>query len=95
MPLTSFQQEIAELLAENRSKDSHLAGGAALHFAPNSLRYSMHLDYFHGSEDRVASAFTADSASIKKAGFKIEIEMSQIGYIRCIISKDRQRTKIE
>ncbi len=60
MPLTRFQSQIALLLSKNRSEDSHLAGGAALHFAPNSLRYSMDLDYFHDSEERVATAFQAD-----------------------------------
>ena len=40
MPLTKFQQEIASLLAANRTEDSYLAGGAALHIAPNSQRLS-------------------------------------------------------
>ena len=56
MPLTAFQAAIAELLAVNRSSDSYLAGGAALHIEPNSKRYSNDLDYFHDSEERVALA---------------------------------------
>ena len=39
MPLTAFQAAIAELLATNRSPDSFLAGGAAMHIEPNSKRY--------------------------------------------------------
>ena len=51
MPLTPFQSAIAELLAVNRSPDSYLAGGSALHIEPNSKRYSNDLDYFHDSEE--------------------------------------------
>ena len=46
MPLTPIQKKIACLLSQNRSPESHLAGGAALHFEPNSMRYSKDLDYF-------------------------------------------------
>jgi hypothetical protein len=31
MPLTPFQSEVAKLLAQNRTEDSHLAGGAAIY----------------------------------------------------------------
>ena len=57
MPLTAFQGELARLLASNRSLDSHLAGGAALHLPPQSRRYSNDLDYFHDSAERLATAF--------------------------------------
>ena len=38
MPLTDFQKALARLLSVNRSPDSYLAGGAALHIEPNSQR---------------------------------------------------------
>jgi len=47
MRLTAFQAAIAELLAVNRSSDSYLAGGAALHIEPNSKRYSNDVDHSH------------------------------------------------
>ncbi|NLF24453.1 MAG: hypothetical protein GX589_02185 [Deltaproteobacteria bacterium] len=47
MPLTEFQAVIARLLVVDRTPDSHLAGGAALHFEPQSARYSSDLGYFH------------------------------------------------
>ncbi len=47
MPLRPFQAKVALLLSENRTEDSPLAGGAALHFMPNLLRFSVDLDYFH------------------------------------------------
>ena len=50
VPLTAFQSQLLALLAESRSPDSYLAGGAALHFEPNSTRFSNDLDFFHDSE---------------------------------------------
>ena len=95
MPLTRFQREIAMLLAGNRSEDSYLAGAAALHRIPNSKRYSNDLDYFHDSEQRVASAFEADRELLLKAGFKVQIEMNQRGFIRAVVSQAGEATKIE
>lgn len=95
MPLTEFQKEIAKLLAKNRSEESHLAGGAALHFQPNSIRYSNDLDYFHDSIERVAQAFEADQFDLVKKGYQISIEIKQPGYIRATVSDKNRVTKIE
>lgn len=62
MPLTGFQSAIGRLLAVNRSEDSYLAGGAAILATPNTRRFSHHLDYFHDSAARVATAWEADRA---------------------------------
>ena len=82
MPLTKFQLQIARLLAPNRTDDSYLAGGAALHFSPKSKRFSNDLDFFHDSVERVASAFTKDEETLKKSGYDIHTEMNQPGFIR-------------
>jgi hypothetical protein len=95
VPLTSFQAEIAELLAANRTPDSYLAGGAALHIEPNSKRYSNDLDYFHDSEERVASAFAQDRQSLEQAGCAVEILMRQPGFVRALVRRGEQATKIE
>jgi hypothetical protein len=95
MPLTEFQREIAILLASNRSEDSYLAGGAALHIEPNSRRYSNDLDYFHDSIERVASAFEADSKLLAGAGYVVSVEMNQRGFIRAVASRASDATKIE
>ncbi len=95
MPLTAFQQDIAQRLAMNRTPASHLAGGAALHFLPNSKRYSNDLDYFHDSIERVAQAYAADQAQLAKDGYDVSIEMRQPGFVRAVISKANQSTKIE
>ena len=95
MPLTPFQLTIARLLAGNRSSDSYLAGGAALHFAPNTQRYSNDLDFFHDSVERVATAFEADRRSLVEAGYEVRIEMNQPGFIRALICDSINSTKIE
>ena len=72
MPLTELQQTILALLAQTRSPDSYLAGGAALHFTPNSVRYSNDLEFFHDSPQRVASAFSDDAALLEGAGYGLD-----------------------
>lgn len=95
MPVTDFQKKIAKLLAQNRSDESYLAGAAALHFQPNSIRYSQDLDYFHDSEKRVAIAFEADRALLVKNHYSVVVEIKQPGYLRCIVEKSSEQTKIE
>ena len=95
VPLTGFQRELLALLAKTRSPDSYLAGGAALHFSPNSTRYSDHLDFFHDSSERVASAFAEDSASLEEAGCRLELEISQPGFIRATVRRGEDATRID
>jgi hypothetical protein len=95
MPLTAFQERVTRLLAVHRTADSYLAGGSALHIAPNSKRYSNDLDYFHDSEERVASAFAADKMLLEKKGFTVEVGMNQPGYIRALVRKGKEATKVE
>ncbi|MEM6730477.1 MAG: hypothetical protein AAF658_02910 [Myxococcota bacterium] len=95
MPLTEFQAELARILAAQRSPDSYLAGGAALHFEPNGIRYSNDLDYFHDSVERVASAFEDDLKALETAGYTVAPEMKQPGYIRALVSREEGSTKVE
>lgn len=95
MPLTAYQAEIAELLSHNRTPDSYLAGGAAINIEPNSKRFSNDLDYFHDSEERVASAFAEDRSTLEAAGYALTVSMQQPGYIRAIVAKRDQQTKVE
>jgi hypothetical protein len=95
MPLTAFQAAIAELLAVNRSSDSYLAGGSALHIEPNSKRYSNDLDYFHDSEERVAKAVRDDTRLLEQSGYEVEVLMQQPGLARAIVRKGDEATKLE
>lgn len=95
MPLTGFQREVLALLAPNRAPDSYLAGGAALHFAPNSTRYSNDLDFFHDSEARVASALAADRRALETNRFEVTIELSQPGFVRATVHRGEGSTRID
>lgn len=93
--MTPFQLRISRLLARNRSPDSHLAGGAALHFRPNTRRYSNDLDFFHDSEERVAAAFEADRRLLEGDGIRVSVRVAQPGFVRAIAGAGEESTKIE
>jgi hypothetical protein len=95
MPLTDYQARLARLLSENRTFDSYLAGGAAILLEPNTKRFSRDLDYFHDSEARVAEAFATDARLLESDGYAIGVELNQAGYIRAIVGKNDEATKIE
>ena len=95
MPLTDYQASLARLLSANRSFDSYLAGGAAILLEPNTTRFSRDLDYFHDSEERVAEAFAADRKLIETNGYSIAIDLNQPGYVRAIVRKGGEATKVE
>lgn len=95
VPLTKYQAELGRLLAANRSEDSYLAGGAAILAAPNTQRYSQDLDYFHDSPERVASAYEADRRTLRAQGYMLEPELTQPGYIRALVRRGDEATKVE
>ncbi|MFN0181046.1 MAG: hypothetical protein ACKVZ0_19745 [Gemmatimonadales bacterium] len=95
MPLTPFQQTLLADLASPPNDDRYLAGGAALHFAPTSARYSDDLDFFHDSEARVARAFAADRDRLLQAGYAVNVELSQLGFIRAVVSRDAEATRVD
>lgn len=95
MPLTPFQARLGRLLAVNRSEDSYLAGAAAILAAPATHRFSHDLDYFHDSAARVASAFAADRLTLEADGYEVTVEISQPGYVRAIVRRGEETTKIE
>lgn len=95
MPLTEYQASVVLLLSGNRTFDSYLAGGAAILIEPNTTRISRDLDYFHDSETRVAEAFAADRRSLQEQGYTVDVDLNQPGYIRAVVSKDTEATKIE
>jgi hypothetical protein len=95
VPLTTFQQELLALLAIGQTDARYLAGGAALHFEPNSTRYSDDLDFFHDSEERVAATFTADRDRLEASGCTVTVELSQPGFVRAIVTQGDQATRID
>lgn len=95
MPLTPYQEEIARAVSSNRTFDSYLAGGAAIHLQPQTTRYSNDLDYFHDSVERVASAFADDERELRGTGSSVVVEMQMPGYIRATVSRGEASTKVE
>lgn len=95
VPLTPFQAELARLLAGNRTEDSHLAGATPLLAAPRTRRHSQNLDYFHDTPERVATAYETDRRTLVDGGYSITLEVSQPGYIRCIVGRAADTTKVE
>lgn len=95
VPLTPFQQRLLAALASRPNDDRYLAGGAAMHFAPNSTRYSDDLDFFHDSEQRVASAFNQDRTTLLEAGFDVEVEFALPGFVRAVVSEGDEATRVD
>lgn len=95
MPLTELQYEIGRLLAGNRSEDSYLAGGTAILMQPNTKRISQDIDFFHDSLERVATAYTADLETLRSHDFDVESEIVLPGYIRAVVRRGEEATKVE
>ena len=95
MPLTAFQRTLLAELAKAPTDDRYLAGGAAMHFAPNSVRFSDDLDFFHDSEARVASAFAKDRAQLQGAGYTVEVELALPGHVRAVVRRGPQGTRVD
>lgn len=72
MPLTQLQNDVLQVIAANRSEDSHFAGGMVLNAADDSARYSHDFDIFHDAEEEVMRASNADLASLRAAGYQVE-----------------------
>ena len=96
MPLTDLQRELLALLASSRASDRYLAGGTALHLSSTSHRFSEDLDFFHDSAEAVAESFARDSAMLEAAGYRVQVRLSQPGFIRAMVeADDREATRIE
>jgi hypothetical protein len=95
MPLTQFQAAVASILAGNRTPNSHLAGGAALHIHPTALRLTNDLDYFQDSEELAAAKAREDLATLKKHGYTVDVRLATGTFTRAIVSKGSNSTKVE
>lgn len=96
VPLTAFQQQLlADLATESTDDVGYLAGGAALHFEPNSTRFSHDLDFFHDSVERVASAFARDNARLTSAGYILQVTVSQPGFVRATVTRGDASTRVD
>ena len=95
VPLTVYQRTLLATLATAPTDDRYLAGGAAMHFAPTSTRFSDDLDFFHESEARVASAFAADRLTLQHAGHAVDVELSLPGFVRAVVHRGEHATRVD
>jgi hypothetical protein len=95
VPLTELQHAILSVIGASRTPDSYIAGGTALHFTPESTRYSHDLDLFHDAEERVAEAFASDRALLEAGGFQVDTVLSQPGFIRAVVTRAGRATQVD
>jgi hypothetical protein len=95
VPLNEFQRRVLQLLASNRSPESHLAGGAALHIGRGSPRFTNDVDLFHDTVEAVSAAYRLDRAALESAGIQVREQLNQQGIVRVVASQGNEGTKIE
>lgn len=95
MPLGVFETEVLRLLAAQRSPDSYVGGATVLHQSAASPRASEDVDLFHDEETAVNTAVEMDVPVLKRAGYGVEVQRPQEGFVRAFITRGTQRTKIE
>ena len=95
MPLTSIQTEVLRLIVANRSPASHVAGGIALNFAPDSARISKDIDIFHDGIDPLVAASESDCETLAAAGFEIARLLWQVGFRRVRVQRDGGQVLVE
>lgn len=95
MPLTLFQRQLLADLAAAPTPDRYLAGGAALHFSPVSVRYSDDLDFFHDAEARVAAAYASDRELLTRTGYRVDVEASLPGFVRAVVGRGADATRVD
>lgn len=72
MPLTEFQSEVLRVIAQNRSEQSHFAGGLLLNATSDSSRYSHDFDIFHEAAEEVARASDLDVETLRSSGYTVD-----------------------
>src|SRR4051812_30545429 len=95
MPLTTFQREVARILAKNRNPDSHIAGGAVINRDEASLRFSDDLDIFHDVAAMVAASAEADAEALRAAGLSIDWQHRGEAVIKAIVSREGNQVRLD
>ena len=98
MPLTEIQKDVLGLLAPNRSRESHFAGGLVLNAPSDSARFSKDFDIFQDTADGVAQASELDARTLEKAGFEVHPTRDWDGpetFRKAVILKDDARMEID
>jgi hypothetical protein len=95
MPITVFQKIVLKLIKLNRSPESYVAGGTAIHRAHDSLRFSDDIDFFHDADQAVTEAFQTDRTTLLSAGYTFQTQISEPSFYRATIGKADEQLKLE
>jgi len=95
MPVTDFQKHLLQLIKANRSPDSYIAGGTAIHRGEHSSRYSNDIDFFHETDEALAKSVKADTEVLRKNGYTVESLIEQPGFVRVVVAKGNESLKLE
>lgn len=94
MPLDKFQEDVLKLIAANRSPESHVAGGSALH--QHGIRLSDDIDIFNIPPVDVTVMARDDLDALRKGGFDVEISREREGFIEAeVFDETRGTTRLQ
>jgi hypothetical protein len=94
VPLTPFQAQVLRWLAPNRSPESYVAGGIALHACDN-IRWSADVDVFPDVEQAVIRASESDVAALRQAGCSVRLDIWTPTFRRAWIERGTDGVKLE
>lgn len=95
MPIGDFEREVLRLIAANRNPDSFLGGATVLHQAAGSPRSSRDVDVFHDTTESLEQSSERDMATLRNAGYEVELHKSQETFRRAFVRRAGLVTKIE
>jgi hypothetical protein len=95
MPIDEFQILVFSIIGKNRDPNSYVAGGVAINAASSSPRFSADIDLFHASAEAVQRSFALDRAVLEAAGFLVDVNVNQPGFITAVISKAGSTLKLD
>lgn len=95
MPLGTFEREVLRVMAANRNPDSFIGGATVLNQSPDSPRTSRDIDVFHDTSAALEAAAQTDQAALKASGFEVEIGRAFPGFVRALVRRGDQRTRVE
>jgi hypothetical protein len=89
MALTAFQRDVCRLLADNRirSRESYVAGGAALNEILSDQGVLRDLDLFHDTAEALGAAWHADRTSLEAAGCRVRPLRERGGFVEADVER--------
>jgi hypothetical protein len=93
MALSDIQREVMEIIAENRSASSYLAGGTVLN--RNWTRMSDDIDIFHDTDEEIGQSADRDIALLVANDFDVRVVVDVYGCVEAEVTKHNKSTIIQ